>query len=161
MVQVTDSAWILCCCGCGIGWQPCSNLTPSLGTSICHGCGPKKTKINKGIQKTKPKENENATETVQPTKPKMFSPGPSLHRKSLSILRRLSGRPVGEGGSHNWQDLRSFLVIRPLSPPQSCLHLREDKTLKWFVKSSLGLATCLQSRVRISGRLLPHLLSGV
>ena len=24
-----------------------SNLTPSLGTSICHRCGPKKTKINK------------------------------------------------------------------------------------------------------------------
>uniref|UniRef100_A0A7N5K379 Nanos-type domain-containing protein n=1 Tax=Ailuropoda melanoleuca TaxID=9646 RepID=A0A7N5K379_AILME len=41
------------------------------------------------------------------------------------------------------------------------LHLGEDKTLKRFIKSSPELAACLQPRVRISGRLLPHRLSGV
>ena len=31
-----------CCCGCGVGRSCSSGLTPSLGTSIRHGCGPKK-----------------------------------------------------------------------------------------------------------------------
>ena len=31
---------LTCCCGCGIGLN--SDSTPSLGTSICRGCGPKK-----------------------------------------------------------------------------------------------------------------------
>ena len=30
-------AWTWRCCGCGVG---SSNSTPSLGTSICHRCGP-------------------------------------------------------------------------------------------------------------------------
>ena len=37
-------ARIWCCCGCGVG---SSDLTPSLGTSICHECGPKNTKKKK------------------------------------------------------------------------------------------------------------------
>ena len=36
-------ARILCCCGCGIDQQLYSScLTPSLGNSLCFGCGPKK-----------------------------------------------------------------------------------------------------------------------
>ena len=48
----TDAAWILHCCGCGIGQRCSSYSTPSLGTSICHGCGPKKKKKDK-IKKKK------------------------------------------------------------------------------------------------------------
>ena len=32
------------CCGCGVAGGCSSESTPSLGTSICCGCGPKKTK---------------------------------------------------------------------------------------------------------------------
>ena len=42
-------AQILCCCGCGAGRSWSSNLTPRLGTSICHGCGPKRKKKKKKI----------------------------------------------------------------------------------------------------------------
>ena len=40
--QIVDAARIWHCCGCGCGRQ-----TPSLGTSICHTCGPKKKKKTK------------------------------------------------------------------------------------------------------------------
>ena len=40
-------ARILCCCDCGVG----SDLTPSLGTSICPRCGPKKKKEKKEKEK--------------------------------------------------------------------------------------------------------------
>ena len=49
--QVTDSAWILCCCGCGVGQQPQLRLDPSLGTSICLGFHPKKRPKNKKFKK--------------------------------------------------------------------------------------------------------------
>ena len=42
--EVADSAWIPSCCGCGIGWQLQLQFDPSLGTSICCRCDPKKTK---------------------------------------------------------------------------------------------------------------------
>ena len=35
-----------CCCGCGAASNS-SDLTPSLGISICYRCGPKKQKMNK------------------------------------------------------------------------------------------------------------------
>ena len=38
--KVKDAAWIWRDCGCGCS----SNLTPTLGTSTCHRCGPKKEK---------------------------------------------------------------------------------------------------------------------
>ena len=41
---------VWCCCGCGIG---SSDLTPSLGTSICHVWGPKQTKEQTNKQKLK------------------------------------------------------------------------------------------------------------
>ena len=41
-MKVTDSARILCCCGCGVGWQLQLQFDPSLGTSICCKCTPKK-----------------------------------------------------------------------------------------------------------------------
>ena len=44
VVQVTDAVWIWSWCGCGVGQQLQLNLTPSLGTSICHGFSPEKTK---------------------------------------------------------------------------------------------------------------------
>ena len=34
-------SWILPCCGCGVDYS--SDATPSLGTSTCCRCGPKKT----------------------------------------------------------------------------------------------------------------------
>ena len=45
VVWVADEAWILHCCGCGVGWRlPSSDSTPSLlGTSICGRCSSKKT----------------------------------------------------------------------------------------------------------------------
>ena len=46
VVLVADMAQILHYCGCGIGPSCNSDLTPSLGTSICHEYGPKKTKKN-------------------------------------------------------------------------------------------------------------------
>ena len=39
---VTDVVWIQGCCGCGVGPSCGSDLTPSLGTAICCGYGPKK-----------------------------------------------------------------------------------------------------------------------
>ena len=40
VVQVTDVAQIPCCCGCGVvqAGSCSSDLTPSLGTSICLRC---------------------------------------------------------------------------------------------------------------------------
>ena len=43
-----------CCCDCSVGQHCSSNSTPSLGTSICRGCGPKKMK-KKRKNKTKQK----------------------------------------------------------------------------------------------------------
>ena len=37
---VTYPAWILSCCGCGIDGSCSLHSTPSLGTTICHRCGP-------------------------------------------------------------------------------------------------------------------------
>ena len=51
VAQVVDMAQILCCYGCGVGRQSySSNQTPSLGTSLCHKCSPKKTKDQKKKQ---------------------------------------------------------------------------------------------------------------
>ena len=44
VVYVTGKAWIPCHCGWSGGQQCSSNSTPSLGTSICHGCDPEKQK---------------------------------------------------------------------------------------------------------------------
>jgi len=43
VVRVTDTAQIWRCCGCGVGQHYNSTSTPSLWTSICHTCSPKKT----------------------------------------------------------------------------------------------------------------------
>ena len=37
-------AWILCCYGCGVSRHCSTDSTPSLGTSICSWCSPKKTR---------------------------------------------------------------------------------------------------------------------
>ena len=44
-VYITDSAWILHCCGCGVGCS--SNSPPRLGTSTGPRYGPKKQKTKK------------------------------------------------------------------------------------------------------------------
>ena len=45
-------AWIPSCCGCGIGHSSCSsNWTPSMETSICCGCSPRKKKREKKKKK--------------------------------------------------------------------------------------------------------------
>ena len=45
-MKVADAAQIPCGSGCGVGSSG-SDLTPGLGTSICHTCGPKKQKKKK------------------------------------------------------------------------------------------------------------------
>ena len=45
--QVADVAQVPRCCGCGVGGHCSSDRTSSLETSICHRCGPKKTKKEK------------------------------------------------------------------------------------------------------------------
>ena len=52
-VQVADAARIPCCCGCGVGSSRSSDSIPSLGTSMCHGYGPKKKKKNVDESKSK------------------------------------------------------------------------------------------------------------
>ena len=48
VVQIADAARILCGCGCGVGWQLQLRFNPpNLGTFMCHGFGPKKTKKKK------------------------------------------------------------------------------------------------------------------
>ena len=51
VVLVTNVACVRSCCGCdcGCGWQLQLQLDSSLGTSICHECGPEKTKKKKKI----------------------------------------------------------------------------------------------------------------
>ena len=44
--QVTDAAWIQRCYGCGVGCNCSSDLSPGLGTFICHRHGRKKKKKN-------------------------------------------------------------------------------------------------------------------
>ena len=57
VVQVADVAQIPHCYGCGVSQQLSSNLTPSLGTSICHGCSPKKKmKRKKKKKKDSPRD---------------------------------------------------------------------------------------------------------
>ena len=50
VVKVADTAWNWCCYSCGKG---CSDWTPSLGTSIYPGCGPKKQTKKKKKKKKK------------------------------------------------------------------------------------------------------------
>ena len=49
-------------CGCGAGHHHSSNSTPSLGTSICHMCGP--TKKKKKRKKTKTKDQNTHTKKM-------------------------------------------------------------------------------------------------
>ena len=51
VVQVTDVAWIWRYCGCGIGEWLQLWFSPSLGTSICCRCGPKKTTTKQKSQR--------------------------------------------------------------------------------------------------------------
>ena len=44
MIEVADVAWILHCCGCGVGRSYSSDSIPCLRTSMCHGCGPRNKK---------------------------------------------------------------------------------------------------------------------
>ena len=49
------------CCGCGVGSYS-SGLTPSLGPSICRGCGPKKqTNKQKKEQEKEEESNKNGS----------------------------------------------------------------------------------------------------
>ena len=48
-MQVTDSAWIRNCCGCGVGQQLQLRFNPSLRTSMCFECGPKDKKKKEGL----------------------------------------------------------------------------------------------------------------
>ena len=47
VVWVADAAWILCCCGSGVGWK--IQLRLDLGTSICCNCGSKKKRQEKKV----------------------------------------------------------------------------------------------------------------
>ena len=55
-------AQVWCCYGCAVDWQlHSSDMTPSLGTSICCGCGHKTNKQNK----TKQNKTSNNTKCWQ------------------------------------------------------------------------------------------------
>ena len=45
---------MLCGCGCGVGGSYSSNSAPSLGTSICCECNPKKQNKQKKTKKKVP-----------------------------------------------------------------------------------------------------------
>ena len=47
----------MCCCGCGTALSCSSDLTPSLGTSVCHRYDPKKKRKNKNKQENKQCQN--------------------------------------------------------------------------------------------------------
>ena len=51
-MQVADTALIPCCCGSGVGLPLWLRLDPQLGTSMCCGCSPKKTKAKQNKTKT-------------------------------------------------------------------------------------------------------------
>ena len=53
MAQIPHCCGCGCGCGCGVGSSCGSDSTPRLGTSICHGCGPKKQKNKKEREKRK------------------------------------------------------------------------------------------------------------
>ena len=42
-----EAGWIPSCCGCGVGLSCSSHSIPSLGTSVCWRCSPKKQKKKK------------------------------------------------------------------------------------------------------------------
>ena len=62
---------------CGVGWQLQLNSTASLGTSICYGCGPKKTKKKKRKKEKKKKKKRPQLGTMR------------LQVQSLASLSRL------------------------------------------------------------------------
>ena len=39
-----SQSWLWHCCGCGVDWQLSLQFDPYLGTSICRGYSPEKTK---------------------------------------------------------------------------------------------------------------------
>ena len=82
ITSVSDSARILCCCGCGIGWQLQLHHDPSLGTFICHRCSPKKQ------AKKKRKKKKKKRKSLQ-----IINAGEGVEKKVLSY-------PVGE--NVNW-----------------------------------------------------------
>ena len=52
-------------CGYGVGQQLCSSdLSPSLGTSMCHRCGPKKQKTNKKQKQKEMKKLKSKSHTL-------------------------------------------------------------------------------------------------
>ena len=92
VVWVTDTAGILrgCGCGCGVGLRWSSNLTPTLGTSICRRCGPKKA-TNKQTNKPQtqippPKKNQ-----TKPNKTRISSSRLFLSKKIRPTLEVMSG----------------------------------------------------------------------
>ena len=94
VVLVTDAAQIPCCCGCGVG--PSTDSSPSLGTSICCGCRPKK-KINEQ-NKTKPGFGWNEDS-------KLFSE----HGSVKSFPEKHCIREVESFGQRIWRNLRAPL----------------------------------------------------
>ena len=85
-------AQILHGCGCGIGWQLQLWFDPSVETSICHKCNPKKQKKNKK-QKTKK------------TKPNKKTPG-STHCVDSIVL----GTHCTDIKRHKASDLHSRII---------------------------------------------------
>ena len=59
MVQAADVAWIWCCCGCGGGQQLKLRSDPP-GTSINHGCSPKKKKKKEKEKRTQATQLKNS-----------------------------------------------------------------------------------------------------
>ena len=101
-MKVGDVARIWCCWSCGVASSCTSDLTGSLGTSVCSRCSPKKKNNNNNKGKTKEMVNIKKT----------------LNYKMTSVL----ARKAVTLGSHS-KGLKMLLMAKSLGPDAKfCLH---------------------------------------
>ena len=146
-----ELAWISSCCGCGVGlWLQCWFDPSSLGTSICHECGPKKPKKKKKTKKTKkPKQKKPLTMISQPLKVALFCflVYIQLYEKAYVNCCPSTGlfsKTMCSDNCDVFCQLR-FLLFRPLLPRVNVIlqvqnHVKgkhwkveETETLKWKI----------------------------
>ena len=90
--------WLGSCIAVAVAGSCSSNLTPSLGTSICHGSGPRNGKRAKRLKKKKLNNNKHKNKMVAGI-PAMVQnvKDPLLSLQRLKLLPRFDPRP-GTGG---------------------------------------------------------------
>ena len=104
---------MLHCYGCGVGRSCSFDLTPSLGTSVCWGHGPKKTKNKKQTNKQTNKKTHQTLSLLSP-----FPPAGVLWLPCLSISSLVFQ------SSHQWMPQAScylfkFNLKKDYSSPQN------------------------------------------